>query len=54
MKDAQLETIKTIFFNQIKNLSRKKYLEWQHYKQDIDFMDNLNLQARTIRLETYK
>jgi hypothetical protein len=53
MKDTQLEIIKNIFFNQIRNLSRKKYLEWQRYKQGIDFLDNLDLHRRVIRLETY-
>ena len=54
MVDTGSETIGILFFNQIKNLSRKKYLEWKHYTKYIDFLDTLHYPKSVVRLETYR
>lgn len=54
MVDTSLETIRNIFFNQIKNLSRRVYLDWQEYKQGIELLDNLHVHSTIVRLEIYR
>ncbi len=54
MSDTGSETISRLFFNQIKNLSKKKYIKWKKYSMYIDFLDNLHYPKTVTRLEVYR
>ncbi len=47
--DLRKEIIADLFFEQVKALTLKDYMNWKDYKEKIDFLDTLWFQQRTRR-----